>query len=205
MFTSKKLYAPLSERLSQLSITEPTPVQKEAMPKIKSGADVFVVAPKEAGKTTLAAIYLLHKLKAIEDEEDIPRALVIVPTKEKVMEFKAIMEEFGNYSHLRVKCAFSEEDLERQRDEIYLGSEVVIGTAKRLGELYTGTGLNIRLVNTIIVDDFDEITKQEALAQIERLLIANPKVQKLFFAATQPSLMSKIIDKVSGNLITIKG
>lgn len=205
MFTSKKLYAPLSERLSQLNITEPTSVQKEAMPKMKSGADVFVVAPKEAGKTTLAAIYLLHKLKAIEDEEDIPRALVIVPTKEKVMEFKALMEVFGNYSHLRVKCAFSEEDLERQRDEIYLGSEVVIGTAKRLGELYTGTGLNIRLVNTIIVDDFDEITKQDALAQIERLLIANPKVQKLFFAATTPSLMSKIIDKVSGNLITIKG
>jgi len=204
MFTSKKLYSPLSQRLSQLKIEEPTSVQKEALPKIKSGADVFVVAPKEAGKTTLAAIYLLHKLKAIEDEEDIPRALVIVPTKEKVMEFKAIMEEFGNYSHLRVKCAFSEEDLERQRDEIYLGSEVVIGTAKRLGELYTGTGLNIRLVNTIIVDDFDEITKQDALAQIERLLIANPKVQKLFFAVTQPSLMCKIIDKVSGNLITIK-
>ena len=205
MFSSKKLYSPLSERLSQLKIEEPTPVQKEAMPKMKSGANVFIVAPKGAGKSALAAIYLLHKLKAIEDEEDIPRALVIVPTQDKVMEFKALMEEFGNYSRLRVKCAFGEEDLERQRDEIYLGSEVVVGTAKRLGELYTGTGLNIRLVNTIIVDDFDEITKQDALAQIERLLVANPKVQKLFFAATMPSLMCKIIDKVSGNLITIKG
>lgn len=205
MFTSKKLYAPLSERLSQLNIAEPTSIQKEALPKIKSGADVFVVAPKESGKTTLAAIYLLHKLKAIEDEEDIPRALVIVPTKDKVMEFRALMEDLGNYSHLRVKCAYSEEDLERQRDEIYLGSEVVIGTAKRLGELYTGTGLNIRLVNTIIIDDFDEINKQDALAQIERLLVASPKVQKLFFAATMPSLMCKIIDKVSGNLITVKG
>jgi superfamily II DNA/RNA helicase len=205
MFTPKKLYAPLATRLSQLKIEEPTPVQKEALPKIKSGADVFVVAPTGAGKTSLAAIYLLHKLKAIEDEEDIPRAIVIVPTKDKVMEFKALMEDLGNYSHLRVKCAYSEEDLERQRDEIYLGSEVVVGTAKRLGELYTGTGLNIRLVNTIIVDDFDEITKQDALAQIERLLVANPKVQKLFFAGNQPSLMCKIIDKVSGNLITIKG
>lgn len=203
MFTSKKIYPPLSERLSQLGIEAPTSLQKEALPKIKSGADVFVVAPKESGKTSLSAIYLLHKLKSIEDEEDIPRAIVIVPTKDKALQYKALMENFGSYSHLRIKCAYSEEDLERQRDEIYKGAEVLIGTARRLGELYSGTGLNLRLVNTIVVDDFDEINKQEALAQVERLLLANPKVQKLFFATNQPSLMCKIIDKVSGNLIKI--
>ena len=204
MFTSKKLYTPLSERLLQLEITEPTAVQREALPKLKSGSDVFVIAPKLSGKTTLSIIYLLHKLKTELEEEDIPRAIVIVPTKEKALMYKELLENLGSYSHLRVKCAFSDEDLERQRDEIYKGADVVVGTAKRLGELYSGTGLNIKLMNTIVIDDFDEITKQDALAQIERLAIANPKVQKLFITTTLPSLMVKIIEKVSGNLMTVK-
>lgn len=203
MFTSKKLHAPLSEQLNLLGINSPTEIQNLALPKIKSGANVFVVAPNSSGKTTLIAIYLLHKLKTELEDEDVPRAIVIVSSKEKAILLKELLETMGKYAHLRIKCAFSDEDLESQRNEIYAGADIVIGTAKRLGELYTGTGLNIKLMNTLVIDDFDEINKQDALAQIERLAIANPKVQKLFFATTKPSLMCKIIDKVSVNLITI--
>ncbi|MEI6346467.1 MAG: DEAD/DEAH box helicase [Bacteroidota bacterium] len=205
MFTSKKLYSPLAEKLSQLEITEPTAMQRLALPKIKSGSDVFVISPKETGKSTLAVIYLLHKLKTELEDEDIPRAIVVVPTKEKVLIFKELLDKFGKYSHLRVLCAYTDDDLEKQRNEIYKGADIVVGTGKRLGELYTGTGLNLKLVNTIVVDDFDEINKQDALTQTERILVANPKVQKLFFATTQPALMKKIIEKVSTNLLTING
>lgn len=203
MFTPKKLYPPLAKQLNMLGIDTPNEIQNKALPKIKSGANVFVVAPSESGKTTLAVIYLLHKLKYELENEDVPRAIVIVPTKEKAIIFRDLINFYGKHAHLRVKCAYSEEDLERQRDDIYLGADVVVGTAKRLGELYSGTGLNIKLLNTLIVDDFDEINKQDALAQIERIALANPKVQKLFFAKTQPSLMCKIIEKVSINLIRV--
>ncbi len=203
MFTPKKLYPPLAKQINSLCIDTPNEIQNKAMPKIKSGANVFVMAPDESGKTTLAVIYLLHKLKYELENEDVPRAIVIVPTKEKAIIFRDLINFYGKHAHLRVKCAYSEEDLERQRDDIYHGADVVVGTAKRLGELYSGTGLNIKLLNTLIVDDFDEINKQDALAQIERIALANPKVQKLFFAKTQPSLMCKIIEKVSINLIRV--
>lgn len=203
MFTPKKLYPPLAKQINSLYIDTPNEIQNKAMPKIKSGANVFVMAPDESGKTTLAVIYLLHKLKYELENEDVPRAIVVVPTKEKAIIFRDLINFYGKHAHLRVKCAYSEEDLERQRDDIYHGADVVVGTAKRLGELYSGTGLNIKLLNTLIVDDFDEINKQDALAQIERIALANPKVQKLFFAKTQPSLMCKIIEKVSINLIRV--
>lgn len=203
MFTPKKLYPPLAKQINSLCIDTPNEIQNKALPKIKSGANVFVVAPSESGKTTLAVIYLLHKLKYELENEDVPRAIVVVPTKEKAIIFRDLINFYGKHAHLRVKCAYSEEDLERQRDDIYHGADVVVGTAKRLGELYSGTGLNIKLLNTLIVDDFDEINKQDALAQIERIALANPKVQKLFFAKTQPSLMCKIIEKVSINLIRV--
>lgn len=205
MFTPKKLYPPLSNQLNMLGIETPTDIQKEALPKIKSGSNVFVVAPESAGKTMLAVIFLLNKLKFELEDEDVPRAIVIVPTKEKVLIFKELIATYGKFAHLRVKCAYSEEDLERQRDDIYSGADVVVGTAKRLGDLYSGTGLNTKLLNTLIVDDFDQIAKQDALTQIERLAVVNPKAQKIFFATNQPPLMCKIIEKVSGNLITIKG
>ncbi len=205
MFTPKKLYPSLSKQLNLLGIETPTDIQKEALPKIKSGSNVFVVAPAQSGKTMLAVIFLLNKLKYELEEEDVPRAIVIVPTKEKALIFKELIATYGKFAHLRVKCAYSEQDLEIQRDDVYLGADIVVGTAKRLGDLYSGTGLNIKLMNTLIVDDFDQILKQDALTQIERLSVVNPKVQKVFFATTQPSLMCKIIEKVSSNLIKVVG
>lgn len=200
MFTPKKIYLPLYERLVAMGLTEATELQAQAFPILKSGSDLWINAPEKTGKTTLSAIFVLHKLKVELEEEDVPRAIVIVPTKERVLEYKELLETMGKFAHLRIKCAYSEEDLERQRNEVYAGSDVVVGTAKRLGELYSGTGLNIRLVNTIIIDDFDKINKQDALAQIERLLTANPKIQKVYMTTTQPSLIRKIIEKVSLSL-----
>ena len=77
----KKLHSDILEKLAQLEITTPTPFQSESIPIVKSGANVYCVAPKDSGKTTTLIITTMQKLKC-RAIGNAPRALVLVENKE---------------------------------------------------------------------------------------------------------------------------
>jgi superfamily II DNA/RNA helicase len=177
---NEKLDTQLLEILKEKGFTESTELEQICIPRIKSGHDLMCIAPKGAGKTATIVVSILHKLKA--SLNDVPRAVVVVPNKDIALEMKAEFERLGEYTDLRVNTACDNEKIDDQKDKVYMGSDVVIGTAKRLNQLYSLYALNLSALKIFVIDDAESVIKSINYLQIDRLTESIPKSQKVVFA-----------------------
>lgn len=178
----KKLDAQLLEALEENGFETPTKVQKTCISKIKSGADLFVKAPEKSGKTSTIIISVIQQLKA--EFEDVPRALIVVTDREEAIELKEKFEAFTEETSLRIVGEGDAGNLHKLRDLIYVGSDVVIATAKKLNELYSFSGINLNNLKMFIVDDAEMVMKEQIVSDINRLSDCLPKSQKIVFTKT---------------------
>lgn len=177
---NEKLDTQLLEILKEKGFTESTQLEQICIPRIKSGHDLMCIAPKGAGKTATIVVSILHKLKA--SLNDVPRAVIVVPNKDIALEMKAEFERLGEYTDLRVNTACDNEKIDDQKDKVYMGSDVVIGTAKRLNLLYSLYALNLSALKIFVIDDAESVIKSINYLQIDRLTESIPKSQKVVFA-----------------------
>ena len=177
----EKLDIQLLEVLNENGFTESTELEKICIPRIKSGHDLMCIAAKGAGKTSTIVVSVLQRLKS--SLADVPRAIVIVPNKERGEEMKAEFDRLGQYTDLRVNMACDNEKIDIQKDKIYMGSDVVIGTAKRLNLIYSLYALNLNSVKIFAIDDAESVIKSINYLQIDRLSESMPKAQKILFAS----------------------
>ncbi len=177
---NEKLDIQLLNALKENGFTESTKLEQICIPRIKSGHDLMCIAGKGAGKTVTIVVSVLHRLKA--SLNDVPRAVVVVPNKDIAMEMKAEFERLGEYTDLRVNTACDNEKIDDQKDKVYMGSDVVIGTPKRLNLLYSLYALNLGAVKIFAIDDAESVIKSINYLQIDRLSESMPKAQKIVFA-----------------------
>ena len=186
---NEKLDIALIESLKENSFTESTELEQICIPRIKSGRDLICVAPKGSGKTTTIVVSVLQKLKA--SLNDVPRAVILVPNKERGAEMKAEFDRLGQYTDLRINTACEDEKIDDQKDKIYMGSDVVIGTAKRLNLIYSLYALNLSSVKMFFIDDAELVIKSINYLQIDRLAESIPKIQKIVFAGELTEWMER--------------
>jgi superfamily II DNA/RNA helicase len=98
------------------------------------------------------------------------------------MEMKAEFERLGEYTDLRIQTACDDEKINDQKDKIYMGSDVVIGTAKRLNQVYTLYALNLGVVKIFAIDNAEHVIRSINYAQIDRLSESMPKAQRVVFS-----------------------
>jgi len=192
---NKKLDIQLNESLAENGFTEPTELQKVSIPKIKSGRDLICIAPDNSGKSLTVVVTVIQFLKSSLD--DVPRAIILVPDKDHG---QILLDEFnriGNYTDLRIHLACDDGKIDVQKDQIYLGADVVIGTAKRLNKIYSLYALNLNSVRVFFIDDANEVIKSMTYAQIDRLAESLPKVQKVLFA----SEMTEWLDRFASDFM----
>lgn len=176
----KKLDEQLLESLKENGFTEATQLEQICIPKIKSGHDLLCVASDKSGKTTSIVVSVLQRLKASLDDN--PRAIVLVPDVDRANEMKAAFDLLGEYTDLRVHTACDDEKIDDQKDKIYMGSDVVIGTPKRMNQIYSLYALNLGVVKIFAIDDANLVIKSLNYPQIDRLSESLPKIQRVVFA-----------------------
>jgi len=177
---NEKLDIQLIEVLKEKGFTESTQLQQICIPKIKSGRDLLCIAPDKSGKTTAIVVSVLQRLKASLDDN--PRAIIVVQNKDRASEMKAEFERLGEYTDLRVHTACDDGKILDQKDMIYMGSDVVIGTAKRLNQIYSLYALNLGVVKMFILDDAELVIKSTNYPLIDRISESMPKAQRVVFA-----------------------
>ncbi len=160
--------------------SEPRQIQSLFIPKIKSGADIFLISPEDTGKTTALVIGAIQQLK--KEFEEAPRAIFITSTKEKAFEVEEKIQLLGKNTSLRTFVAFDQGILQYQKDEIYDGLDILICTPKRLTELVNVNGVPMTKVNLIIVDDAEEVMSSPHHAIIYRIGDGVKKAQFIFSA-----------------------
>lgn len=189
----KRLYKPLEEAINESTLEIPTDVQRKCIPQIKSGQDVVCISEKETGKSTALVIGVIHKLK--EAVADVPRAMIIVPDAETGAVLEDMFVIYGKHTNLRIHTAYEVRLIEDQRDKIYFGTDVVIGTAKQINTLYAISGINVTGIQFFALDDAHKVIKDANQSTIERLFETLPKCQKVILADEMNNKIARIEDQ----------
>ncbi|WP_088322707.1 DEAD/DEAH box helicase [Polaribacter tangerinus] len=137
----KKLHPYLKEKLVSLQITAPSTFQTKCIPTIKSGANVYAVAPEGSGKKTSLILTTLHKLQC-KEEGVAPRAVVLVESREKAIEMYESFLAFTRYSDIRVYLGDEKEHIDLLKSEIFEGIDVLVSTPLIMNKLLLLEGLN---------------------------------------------------------------
>jgi len=189
----EKLNKKLVVALTENGFNEPKELQLKCLSKINAGVDLIAIAPDNSGKSTLIAISVIHKLQyALEDA---PRAIIIVANKEKAIAMKEQFDVFSKETDLRSICVFEEGKIKDQSIEVYEGTDVVIGTGKRVYELYFNHSLNLNKLKLFIIDDAEQIIKNAWQAPIDRIGESLPKCQHLIFTHDFNHKIEKLVSK----------
>ena len=199
----KKLNTPLKEALERLKIETPTPFQKKSISKIKSGSNFYGIAPDGAGKTTTMIISTIQKLDS-EAYMDAPRALIYVKDKEAALELEEKFKAYIRYMDLRIYCAYDEQNIDHQKDDIYYGVDIVIATPSRLNKLFSITGVHLGELQLLIIDDADALLKRTFNNDIYRISQSITKCQYLIFANSFDEKLEKLQDTYMTNAQLVK-
>ncbi|WP_068473555.1 DEAD/DEAH box helicase [Saccharicrinis aurantiacus] len=194
----KKLIPELaSELINHEYDKEPREVQTVCIPKIKSGADMFVIAPEGSGKTTAIIISIIQQLK--KPFEEAPRAIIMVESKAKAFAVEEQFDLLSKQTKLRSFIVFDEGIMQYQKDMIYEGVDVVIGTPKRIGELLSVQGIPMTKVKIFAVDDAEMLSPHLHHPVIYRIADGIEKSQFLFFANKWTDKFEKVEERMMKN------
>ena len=176
----KKISPELQESLEDFGISIAQGSQKKWISRIKSGLELVALGPVNSGKTTAYIVALIQQFK--EAIADVPRAMVICKDKEAVLELQERFEQIGKHTDLRFHVGFEGADILKQKDTIYFGTDVVIGSPRRISELLSIEGINMTDIKTLIIDDAEVIMKNNNMTYLHRITTSLPKAQKIIFS-----------------------
>lgn len=193
----KKINSNLNLSLSESSLTKANVLQKETFSLIKSGTDLVISSPDKSGKSTTIVLNVIQRL--VEPFEHSPRALIIVENRERVMEMVEIFETLNKHNDLRVSYTYEQTNLDDDKNKISIGIDVLIGTPKRLSEMFSGAGFDINRLKMFVVDDINYIIKSRHEQIITRLSDAIEKTQRIFMTTTITEKIESLADKLMTN------
>ena len=194
----KKLIKPLKESIEHLDFEAPLPFQKRILSPIKGGANVFAIGPKDCGKTTSLIISVIQKLKG-QAFEDAPRALIFVRDKQAALELEREFNAFTSNTDLRVYCAYEEHNFETQREEIYYGVDIVIGTPKRINKIFFSNGINLSQLKLFIVEDAEFLFRNNFFSEVYRIPESLSRCQYLIFSDNYDARFDRFQDSFMHN------
>jgi len=198
----KKLNQVLKEAIENNGFDTPLPFQKDILPKLKGGANVYGIAPKGSGKTTALIIAIIHKLKA-EAFEDSPRALVLVKDKQAALALKEEFERFTKRTDLRLYCAYEEYPLDKQREEVYYGVDILIATPKRLNKLYFMNSLHLGQLQLFALDDAEFLIRNNYHNDVLRVTESLQKCQYVILAESMHQKYERLKESFMFNAQTV--
>ncbi len=186
----KKLHTHLLERLEQFAIEEPTPFQTKTIPVIKSGANVYCIAPKDSGKTTSLILTTLQKINC-EAVGTAPRALVIVENKERALELYASFLEYTKQSSVRVYVGYKELHIDVQKSEIFEGIDILITTPRSLNKLFLLNGVSTSQLKICSIDDGDFLKQKSDYTAMLSITQSIRKCQYVLYTEQMHPLLAR--------------
>jgi ATP-dependent RNA helicase RhlE len=180
--------------------TEPTPVQRRAIPAIMEGRDVMVGAQTGTGKTagfTLPMLQLLSTQQPAAGRKH-PRALILTPTRELTAQVGESVKVYGRHLPLRSAVIYGGVKIKPQIEQLRKGVDIVIATPGRLLDHVGQKNVDLSRVEFLVLDEADRMLDMGFLPDIRRILALLPeKRQNLLFSAT----FSTEIERLAGSLL----
>jgi ATP-dependent RNA helicase RhlE len=182
-FEELNLTKPLLRALAESGFTTPTTIQHKVFSVMMSGRDVCGIAQTGTGKTIA---YLLPTLRQLEFSKDhLPQLLVLVPTRELVVQVVEEVRRLASYMTVQVVGAYGGGNIKVQMAELKEGADVVVATPGRLVDLALNGSLKTKAIKKLVIDEVDEMLNLGFRTQLKTILDLLPqKRQNLLFSAT---------------------
>src|SRR6266540_3505202 len=179
-----------------LGYTEPTPIQRQAIPVILSGEDLIGCAETGTGKTAAFLLPIIQKITTKEANKRGVRVLVLAPTRELATQIEKNYGELNPLKANRSVIVIGGANMKPQMTLLRRGAAVVIATPGRLLDLVERRAIDLSAVEVLVLDEADRMLDMGFLPAIRRVLSLLPdKRQTLLFSAT----MSEDIERLARN------
>ncbi len=196
-FNTLGLSEPLLRAISEEGYSEPTPIQKQAIPIILAKKDVLAGAQTGTGKTagfTLPLLQLLGERAPSAGKRKI-RALILTPTRELAAQVGESVTTYGKYLQFKSTIIFGGVGINPQIATLRQGVDIVIATPGRLLDLLNQKALSLADVEFLILDEADRMLDMGFIHDIKKILAMLPKKrQNLLFSATFSDDIKKLAD-----------
>jgi ATP-dependent RNA helicase RhlE len=215
-FEDLNLHHSLLKAVKDQNYTQPTAIQKKAIPLVIKRNDVLGSAQTGTGKTAAFALPILHHLISERTNNKI-RALIVTPTRELAIQIGENFTIYSKYNSVRNTVIFGGVKQGAQTNELAKGVEILIATPGRLLDLIGQGFISLKDIGYFVLDEADRMLDMGFIHDIRKILNKLPKKrQSLFFSATMPKniidLSSQIlkhpkrisVDPVSSTAETIK-
>ncbi len=183
---------PLRKAVEEMGFEAPMPIQERVIPRLLGDAnDIVALAQTGTGKTAAFGLPVLQRIDAGVRR---PQALVLAPTRELCLQISSDLVDYSKYiSGVKVIPVYGGSSIESQIRSLRAGANVIVATPGRLIDLIKRGVVKLDEVNTVVLDEADEMLNMGFLDSIEEILSHVPEDHKtLLFSATMPADILKI-------------
>ncbi|MFD2540802.1 DEAD/DEAH box helicase [Lacinutrix gracilariae] len=192
-FQDLNLNTPLYNALNDLGFTTPTPIQAEAFNVVASGKDMVGIAQTGTGKTFAYMLPILKNLKFSKQEN--PRVLILVPTRELVVQVVDEIEKLSKYINNRVLGVYGGTNINTQKQAIAQGIDILVATPGRMYDLALTRVLQLKSIQKLVIDEVDVMLDLGFRHQLINIFDILPeKRQNIMFSATMTQDVSELIN-----------
>jgi len=199
-FSSLGISSSLIEALGRQDFTEPTPIQKEAIPAILKKKDVLGIAKTGSGKTASYVLPILMNLEGnmLSRNRHI-NVLVVVPTRELAVQVREVFQLFNSAltTPLKTMAVYGGVAINPQMKAM-MGVNILVATPGRLLELVDSNAVSLSAIDTLVLDEADKMLNLGFKDEMNRIFSLLPKKrQNLLFSAT----LSDDVDSINRILL----
>ncbi|WP_417362001.1 DEAD/DEAH box helicase [Galbibacter sp.] len=179
--------------IEDLGFENPTPIQEKSFPVVMSGTDVIGIAQTGTGKTFAYMLPILQQLKFSKQVN--PRVLVMVPTRELVVQVVDEIEKFSKYLNIRVAGVYGGANINRQKETLAQGTDIVVATPGRLYDLVISRALQLKSIKKLVIDEVDVMLDLGFRFQLNNIFELLPeRRQNIMFSATMTDEIETLIN-----------
>ena len=192
-FLKINLNKQLQNAISDLGFVRQTPIQEQTYSKILSGKDLVGIAQTGTGKTLAYCLPLLHELSYSSQEN--PRILVLVPTRELVLQVVETLETLTEYVSCRIVGVYGGTNMNTQKMKFRDGVDIVVATPGRLYDLALCRALRLKEIKKLVIDEVDVMLDLGFRPQLMNIFDLLPeKRQNIMFSATMTEEVDILIN-----------
>src|SRR5213592_1767006 len=183
----------------------PTPIQEQAIPHVLARRDVLVIAQTGTGKTAAFTLPIMTMLETGRVRARMPRTVVLEPTRELAAQVEESFVKYGAGQKLNVALIIGGVSFDDQDAKLTRGVDVLIATPGRLLDHFERGRLLLTGVELLVIDEADRMLDMGFIPDIERICKLVPFTrQTLFFTATMPPEIRRIVDTVLHNPVRVE-
>ena len=182
----------LQYAIDDLGFVNPTPIQEQAFSVVRSGKDVVGIAQTGTGKTFAYMLPILQELKFSKQKH--PRVLVLVPTRELVIQVVEQIEQLSKYINNRVLGVYGGTNINTQKQAILQGQDIIVATPGRLYDLALSNALKLKSIQKLVIDEVDVMLDLGFRFQLMNIFDVIPeRRQNVLFSATMTDDVDALI------------